>query len=450
MQEDNVVYKMKNQKKLLIILPIVVLFSFVAVFAYMHFKPRYRSVKLEEYEGTVNLTRQEKLVEPYKGIMLIPGDLVETLQGAFALLFVDNDKHLEVKENTKLCINAIGTDESGEVTIDLSYGEALIEIENKLNDQSSFKVNTPNAVLAVRGTTFDVSYNAEENTSTIDVKEGTVAVNYGSDLSEEFILSTGESVNVKGEELIIKNKTVEEIKRILESGPFVETTDGSTAVLKIPETEVDQIVHMPYYEYDYSEEFKYEMDLLIELMESHDEKAIVTTLECDKNYKDYVSRIYNRIKTFAIYQDNGNSSSGYYIYYKGFKYGTKDVITSEGTRELKFALIPENGTGYCLFTRYYSDTPIRTNVYFSECSNYIFNGSYEGYYYEEGRYTTITGMSRNSLAEGYSTETEDGEVTKHYFDKGVSKEWTYYLWCFDGENVWTIYLDGEPEKSWYY
>jgi hypothetical protein len=30
-------------------------------------------------------------MEPYKGVMLIPGDLVETMQDSFAALFVDND-----------------------------------------------------------------------------------------------------------------------------------------------------------------------------------------------------------------------------------------------------------------------------------------------------------------------------------------------------------------------
>ena len=441
---------MKNNKKVLVLISAVVILCIGIVLLFMFYRPHYRSVRIDEYEGNVSLTRQDKAVEPYKGIMLIPGDLVETMHDSFAALFVDNDKHLGVKENTKLSINATGTDESGEVTIDLSYGDALFEIENKLNDKSSFRVNTPNAVFAVRGTTFEVSYNAEEKTSKIDVLEGTVAVSYGTDLTEEYILNAGESANITGEELIIPNKTVEEIKSILESGPFVETTDGDSAVLKIQETEVDGLIHMPYYEYDYSDEFIYEMDLMIELLESNDEKAILTTLECEKDYKDYVSRIYDRITAYAIYQDNGNSSSGYYIYYKGYKFGIKSVIPSEGAREIQFALIPENGTGYCLFTRYYSDTPVYTNLYFSECSNYIFNGSYEGYVYSEGRYITITGVSHNSWAEGYSTKTEDGEVTKNYYEKGVSKGDTYSLWCFDGENVWTVFLDGEPDNSWFF
>lgn len=58
---------------------------------YILSRPHYRSVKLDEYEGSVSLIRQEKPMEPYKGVMLIPGDLVETMQDSFAALFVDND-----------------------------------------------------------------------------------------------------------------------------------------------------------------------------------------------------------------------------------------------------------------------------------------------------------------------------------------------------------------------
>ena len=207
---------MKSQKKLLIILSIVVILGIVTVFSYMNFKPRYRSVKLEEYEGTVNLTRQDKQVEPYKGIMLIPQDTVETLADSFAALSVDNDKHLGVEENTRININASGTEESGKVNIDLAYGEAIFEIENKLNDGSFFEVATPNAVLSVRGTIFNVVYTKEENISQISVEEGTVAVNYGKKFSEQLMLNAGESVIIKDEDIVDDTEETE-AEEILDS-----------------------------------------------------------------------------------------------------------------------------------------------------------------------------------------------------------------------------------------
>ncbi len=208
------------KRKIGIIILISILLVGIIAVVYILSRPHYRSVKLDEYEGSVSLTRQDKTVEPYKGVMLIPGDFVETMQDSFAALSVDNDKHLGVKENTKLSINAAGTDTNGKVTIDLEYGEALFEIENKLNVDSSFEVSTPNAVLAVRGTTFDVYYSKEENTSKINVEEGTVAVNYGADYKKQLILNAGESVIITGYE-VLNDSTGES-----EEQSDTETNDG--------------------------------------------------------------------------------------------------------------------------------------------------------------------------------------------------------------------------------
>ena len=221
---------MKSKKKIGIIILISILLVGIIAVVYILSRPHYRSVKLDEYEGSVSLTRQDKAVEPYKGVMLIPGDFVETMQDSFAALSVDNDKHLGVKENTKLSINAAGTDTNGKVTIDLEYGEALFEIENKLNVDSSFEVSTPNAVLAVRGTTFDVYYSKEENTSKIDVEEGTVAVNYGADYSEQILLNAGESIIIMGEDVVDDTDTIEEVEErdieFLEDGVLIGEYEG--------------------------------------------------------------------------------------------------------------------------------------------------------------------------------------------------------------------------------
>ena len=140
-------------------------------------------------------------------------------------LNVDNDKHLGVKENTRLSINATGTEESGKVSIDLAYGEAFFEIENKLNDGAFFEVETPNAVLSVRGTTFNVVYIKEENTSQISVEEGTVAVNYGKDLSEQLMINAGESVIIKDEDIVDDTEETEDDAEKIEDYYFLVVRD---------------------------------------------------------------------------------------------------------------------------------------------------------------------------------------------------------------------------------
>ena len=194
---------MKNHKKLLIIISTVVLLSIIIVCACMLFKPRYRSVKLEEYNGTVALTRQDKDVEPYKGIMLKPLDTVETMQDSFASLNVDNDKHLGVEENTKLSINATGNENSGKVTIHLEYGSTLITIDEKLPVDSDFEVETPNAICGVRGTTFKVTYDKDDLSTRVDVTEGIVNVK-ACDISID--VNAGESVVIKDDQVYTVKK----------------------------------------------------------------------------------------------------------------------------------------------------------------------------------------------------------------------------------------------------
>ncbi len=222
---------MKNRKKIGIIILITVLLVCIIVVTYVLSRPHYRSVKLDEYEGSVSLTRQETTIEPYKGIKLIPGDFIEAMKDSFAVLFVDNDKHLGVKENTKLSINATGTDTNGKVTVDLEYGEALFEIENKLNTDSSFEVTTPNAILAVRGTTFDVNYSKEDNTSKISVADGTVAVNYGADYSKQRLLNAGESIIIADYDVISDTEASEEVEErdieFLDDGVLMGEYEGT-------------------------------------------------------------------------------------------------------------------------------------------------------------------------------------------------------------------------------
>ena len=91
----------------------------------------------------------------------ISEDTVETGESSKAELLADSDKHILAEENTKFVLKATGTEKSGNITINLLYGTSLIEIENKLSEESYFEVTTPNATLSVRGTTFEVNYDEE-------------------------------------------------------------------------------------------------------------------------------------------------------------------------------------------------------------------------------------------------------------------------------------------------
>ena len=168
-------------------LRIVILVLTLAILLMACGKEKYRMVKVETYDGDVELLREGE-AELFEGINLIPNDGVTTGDESDALLLVDEDKHLYAGANTKFTVNATGTEDKGRVTVDLEYGQALITIDNKLSDNSTFEVSTPNATLSVRGTTFEVVYDNETGETILTVYEGKVWISNG---NEEDVIEAG-------------------------------------------------------------------------------------------------------------------------------------------------------------------------------------------------------------------------------------------------------------------
>ena len=130
-------------------------------------------------------------------------------------LKLDEDKYALVEEDTVLEIYATGNESSSKTDIRLEKGAITVEVENKLNDESSFEVTTPNSVMAIRGTVFRITTGLDEagNPITkITVFEGTVTVrkmNEDGTLSEETAIESGK-------EALIYKENEEEVLVILD------------------------------------------------------------------------------------------------------------------------------------------------------------------------------------------------------------------------------------------
>lgn len=153
----------------------------------------FRIIKVNSFEGVVTVEREEK-TDVFEGMQLISDDSVEIGEASLLELLADSDKHIVAEENTAFKLRSTGTETSGNVTIDLLYGKSLFTIDNKLPDDSTFEVNTPNASLSVRGTSFWVEYIIEERKTIVEVIEGIVLVTYNG----------GEELIEKGRTIIIK------------------------------------------------------------------------------------------------------------------------------------------------------------------------------------------------------------------------------------------------------
>lgn len=164
---------MKKSKKILIPVSIVVvLIAIVLVVVMMN--RGHRVIKVESVEGEVELDRDSAVKEVFEDMNLRSEDMVTTGEDGLLELRADEDKYIVAIENTCFEIVSKGNAKEGRLKIKLKYGTSLIEIENKLPEGASFEVETPNAALSVRGTTFEVTYIPETNTTILKVTDGLV------------------------------------------------------------------------------------------------------------------------------------------------------------------------------------------------------------------------------------------------------------------------------------
>ncbi|MBR1524504.1 MAG: FecR domain-containing protein [Lachnospiraceae bacterium] len=173
---------------------------------------RYRVIKVEDFNGSVNIERDGSDIDVFSGLQLVSEDIVSTGDNSWLGMLIDSDKHIGADANTTFTITASGSDKKGSVTIDLISGSALFTIEQKLNEDSTFEVTTPNATLSVRGTTFSVSYNPATNTTSTTVSEGTVWAEYGDGQIVE--LHAGDGGLITDDEFTDREKPIFIVSRI--------------------------------------------------------------------------------------------------------------------------------------------------------------------------------------------------------------------------------------------
>lgn len=186
------------KKKGLLVVGILALVAIVAVVVAVVLSKGYRVIKVEEFEGEVTLERASDEKEVFEGMKLKSEDTVTTEEDGLVELLVDEDKHILAKENTCFTIQSSGNKKKGKLTIELEYGTSLVEIENKLPDEYEVEVETPNATLSVRGTTFEVVYDKITKITTLIVTEGKVRVKTEDDA---ITVEAGESAVIEGAEI---------------------------------------------------------------------------------------------------------------------------------------------------------------------------------------------------------------------------------------------------------
>ncbi len=191
---------MKKGKKIALFISLgVVLVAVIIVFAVM-LSGGHRVIKVDSFDGEVVFERNSAEKDIVEGMLLKSNDSVTTGEDGLIELLVDRDKHILARENTCFEIVSQGNEKKGTLKIKLKYGTSLVEIENKLNENSFVEVETPNASLSVRGTTFEVSYSKENKTTFVEVTEGVVEISNGDETKE---ITEGQFATVSEDSVVV-------------------------------------------------------------------------------------------------------------------------------------------------------------------------------------------------------------------------------------------------------
>lgn len=164
----------------------------------VNLKPEdYRSISAFEVDGSSTVARDNKNFDIYKGMMLQSGDQVNVSKDGYLRLLLDEDKYITLEPDTTILLNASGNSADSNTQIVLTKGAITNEIQNKLSSNSVYEVTTPISTMSVRGTTYYISLNKDENgyyRITLVVFEGSIATSLimpDGTVSEDVIINAG-------------------------------------------------------------------------------------------------------------------------------------------------------------------------------------------------------------------------------------------------------------------
>lgn len=165
------------------------------------------------FEALTNNTRQVQV-----------GDEIHTGPGAQVVLTLPDESYMVVKENTDLIIKDFWSEGKLRNVVNVMLGRVRFYIQHLGGRPNPYQVETPTALIAVRGTIFEVAVDASDYTE-VTCFEGRVGVENVALDAREVILEPGRHTGVaKGQIPLTPAPTDEELVRdrtlkVVKTGP---------------------------------------------------------------------------------------------------------------------------------------------------------------------------------------------------------------------------------------
>ena len=225
----------KKKNKLKFIIPFIIVLLIVSAFVIVKIRSGgkgYRTISVIEVSGTVSVVKDGIEYSAYVGMHLQEGHELVTTGNSYVRLVLDGDKYVKLEPGSRLVFEKLGFLGSGKTSIKLERGALTSEIVNPLREDEEFVVNTPNAVLAVRGTFFRVDLSSTDKGEIVaDV------ITYGGAVASKRIQPAGDVIE---EEVLVEAGFKTSIN--MDSDKTVYVVEG----VKIEDVKEDTVVSEPF------------------------------------------------------------------------------------------------------------------------------------------------------------------------------------------------------------
>ena len=230
MKDYNQQFHKKSKKIPLILVAVVVMLTVLlsAVFfgQTSEHTQAYRTISVIEVSGKVSVVKDGIEYSAYPGMLLQEGHEIVTSGGSYVRLVLDNDKYVKLEAGSKLTFEKLGLLGSGKTRMYLHRGALTNELVNPLGEEEEYIINTPNAVLAVRGTFFRVDLGISTKG---DVRADVMT--YGGQVASQRVLPTGEIVE---EEVLIDAGFKAAINMTQEDTHYIVEIDDEETIIVEP------------------------------------------------------------------------------------------------------------------------------------------------------------------------------------------------------------------------
>ncbi len=154
-------------------------------------------LRIASTTGTVLLSgmQGQAVVPAGPGMTLFPGSSLDTRGGGRAVVSLSDGSMVTIEPNSVVTFKDFRQASSLRELFEITLGQVRVKINHFAGRPNPYRMNSPTASIAVRGTEFKVSVEASGKTSVV-VIEGTVEVTSLEDPAKRIVLETGQGLLV--------------------------------------------------------------------------------------------------------------------------------------------------------------------------------------------------------------------------------------------------------------